>query len=124
MKSVPPLVGHFDGLVGLGLASHGVALLVRVLDYIRDVLRVERVHDIKGVLAVGQPTRSHLCREEPHELRVVLEHRPQLAHRELVVQRHIDPADLVEPEQRLLAGEDCLEEVFVNHVLRRKIQLH
>ena len=121
MESIPPLVSHFDGFVCLGFASHGVALLVCVLDDLRDVLRVERVHDVKGILALGKPTRSHLCREEPHELFVVFEHRPQFAHREFIVQWYIDTADLVESEQKLIAREDCLEEIFVDHVFRRKI---
>ena len=53
VECVPPLVGHFDGLVGLGLASHRVPLLIRVLYNLFHVLRVESVHDVEKVFSVG-----------------------------------------------------------------------
>ena len=124
VERVPPLVSHFDGLVGLGLASHGVPLLVRVLYNLADVLRVESVHDVEKIFTVGHTPLSHLFREVLHERRVVLEHRPQVAHGEFVVQRDIDPADLVKSKQRLFIGEHFLEEIFVDHVLRRNVKLH
>ena len=53
VERVPPLISHFDGLIGLSLSSHGVPLFVRMLYNFLDVLRIESVHNVKKVLTVG-----------------------------------------------------------------------
>ena len=95
-----------------------------VFDDLLQVARLERVDQVEEVLPVRHAALRQLLREVPHELLVRLEHRPQFDHGELVELRHGDPFDLVQTQKRLLVREDLFEEVFVEHPVRRQVQLH
>ena len=90
-------------------------LHVRVLHRIGNVPEVGTVRNIVFFGCVG-----HVL----HERVVLTQDRPELLHTQLVVVGHVDVPDFVELQQRLLLGEHQLEEVLVDHIHRRHIELH
>ena len=119
-----PRVRQLDGLRLSILARYGVTLQVGVLDQVLHVLRVAGVEDVEEVGPVGQPAHRQLVREVPHEVGGMLHLRPDVPHRELVVEGHLDHADLLDLDELLLLREDLLEEVLREHRPRRHIELH
>jgi len=119
-----PRVRQLDGLQHPLLTCYGVTLQVGVLDNVRYVLRVARVEDVEEVGPVGQPALRQLVREVLHEVLRQLQLRPEVLHRELVVEGHLDHADLLDLAEHLLLREDLLEEVLREHRPRRHIELH
>ena len=115
-QGVPPLVGDVDGLVLLGFPGACIALFLRVLDELLQIAALVAVKDVVKVRSVGAAPLAHLVREVPHELFVGLEHGPEPQDRDLIIERHVDPLDLVEMQEGFLFGQDLLEEVLVNHV--------
>ena len=62
--------------------------------------------------------------EELHELLVVFESREQGLDGDFVVLGHVDLLDLRFLQQMLLTGEHITQEVLVNCLLLRKVELH
>ena len=116
-QGIPPLVGDVDGLVLLGFPGACIALFLCVLDQLLKIAALVAVENVEKVRFVGTPPLAHLVREVPHEVPVGLHHGPEPLNRELIIERHLDPFDLVEMQEGFLFGQDLLEEVLVNHVL-------
>lgn len=108
-----PLVGDLDGLLRHGLTRRGVTLLVGVLDQGLGVLGHKSVHYVPKVLAVRAATLGEFRGKVPHEVPVVLHLWPEVEHRQLVEEGHVDSLDHVEWHQSLLLGQYLLEEVLV-----------
>ena len=89
-----------------------------------DVLFVQTVENIPEVVSVDLTALRKLVWEVVHELRLSLAKRIDSLESELIIDRHVDKLDLLELKQLLLAAEDLLEEVLVQHGLRWQIQLH
>ncbi len=58
-----------------------------------------------------------------HELFIVFKHRPEYGDTELIILGNIDIVDLLERKKLLVIREDFLEEVLVDHILWRKVEL-
>ena len=58
-----------------------------------------------------------------HELLVIFEQRPKYGNTELIIFGNVDVVDLLESKKLLIVLENFLEEVFVDHILWRKIEL-
>ena len=97
--------------------------LVRVFDDLLAVLGLKRVQDIEEVLPGRQAALGVLVGEVEHELFVLLHHRPEVGDAELIIQRGGDTYDVTLLQELLLAGKHELEEVDVDGVLRRYVQL-
>ena len=95
-----------------------------MFDQLLEVLSVESVEHVEEVVAIWNSILCHLCRKESHELLVLLQHWPDLDHSQLIVERHTDSLDLIESKQFFVVSEDFFEEIFVEHILGRQIQLH
>ena len=119
-----PRFRQLDSLRLSILARCGVALPVGVLYQVLHVLRVAGVEDVEEIGPVGQPAPRQLVREVLHEVGSILQLRPEVLHRELVVEGHLDHADLLDLDELLLLREDLLEEVLGEHRPRRHIELH
>ena len=118
-----PELGHREGLRLHLLALGRHPLLVGVRHHLREVVRVDSVQHVEKVVTWWALAFRVLVREELHHLRVLLEHREDGLDAELLVLRHLDVGDLGLLEQVLFAGEDCLEEVFVDRGLVRQVVL-
>ena len=109
-----PEVGDADGLLLCVEAGAGHPLLVRMTHDLRQVLMMERVEDVEEVLARRTLVLRVRCREVLGELWVLLELRPEPPDGELVVVGDLDLVDVRLLHEHLLAGEDILQEVFVD----------
>ena len=118
-----PELGDGDALLLLVFGVGGHPLLVGVLHDLLEVLRLQRVEDVEEVLARRALAGGIRVGEVLHELRVLLEVRPERLHRELVVLWDVDLLDLGLLHQLLLADEDVLEEVLVDDVRVREVVL-
>ena len=58
-----------------------------------------------------------------HELFIVFKHRPEYGDTELIILGNINVVDLLECEKLLVIREDFLEEVLVDHILWRQVEL-
>ena len=119
-----PELGDLDGLVLLVLPVGGHTLLVGVVEYLLQVVGLERVQDVVEVLARRASAFGIHSREELHELAVLLQVRPQRLHGELVVVKHRDVVHLLLLQQLLLANEHVFEEVLVHGCFIRYVLLH
>ena len=88
-----------------------------------EVLGLQRVEDVEEVLARWALTCWIGVREVFHEIRVLLEMRPERLYGQLVIMWAIHLLDLRLLHQLLLAGEDVLEEVLVDDVGIREVVL-
>ena len=109
-----PEVGDADGLLLCVEAGAGHPLLVRMTHDLRQVLMMERVEDIEEVLARWTLVLRVRCREVLGKLWVLLKLWPEPPDGELVVVGDLDLVDVRLLHEHLLAGEDILQEVFVD----------
>ena len=109
-----PEVGDADGLLLCVEAGAGHPLLVRMTHDLRQVLMMERVEDIEEVLARWTLVLRICCREVLGKLWVLLKLWPEPPDGELVVVGDLDLVDVRLLHEHLLAGEDILQEVFVD----------
>ena len=123
-KLFSPLVRQLDALRHPFLARNGVALQVGMLDQVRHVLRTDRVENVEEVGPVGQPTLRQLVREELHKVARLLQLWPDVLHRELVEEGHLDQLDRPNLDEFLMIRKDLLEEILREHRARRHVQLH
>ena len=86
-------------------------------------LWVEGVEDVEEVLPRRALALWVLIREVPDHEVIFSELRPQRLHRELLVMRNFNVRDVALLDQRLLVGQDLLEEVLVDEPLRRQVEL-
>ena len=86
-------------------------------------LGVESVENVKEVLPRRALANRVLIGEVPHQEVVIGELRPQRLHRELLIMWDFYVRDVALLDQRLLVGEDLLEEVLVDQGLRRQVEL-
>ena len=97
---------------------------MRVLDQLLHVITLKSVEYVEEVLAIRNSALGHLRGEMPHEQLVRLHHRPELHDCELVIDGNIHSLDLIEFQETLLLGEYLFQEILVEHVLGRQVQLH
>ena len=83
-----------------------------------------RVHYVPKILSVRKAALRKMIREVLRQLWVVFHERIDVFDGKLVVDWHVDVADLVDFEQLFQPAEDLLEEVFIEHRVRRHIKLH
>ena len=97
--------------------------MVGVLYDLLHVLWFESVHDIEEVRAIGKSLIGGGVRQVPHDLLIGFEHGEELSDRELVVEGHVHRPDPGHGQKVLLLCHDLLEEVLVDEVIRRDIEL-
>ena len=85
---------------------------------------LERVQDVEEVLPPQITALGQDVGEVHHEVVVALELVEEVDHAELIVLGHDHEVDVAQWHQLLPVGEDLLEEVLVDHGLRRHVQLH
>ena len=87
------------------------------------VLGVEGVEEVEKIFPRG-PFIFRIGRGEvPHELGILFEFGPEPSHRKFIVMGDLDMFDRGLLHEVLLAGEDLLEEVLVDHGLVGQIVL-
>ncbi len=116
-------MGDLYGLTLHGLAGRSHTLLVRVFEDLRKVIRVQRVEHVEKVVPRWAFALRICIREVRHELGVLRELRIEILHAELVVVRHLYEPDICFLHQLLLAREDLLQVVLVDHGLVWEIEL-
>ena len=94
-----------------------------MVDHTLHILWLQSVQDIEEVFAIRETHIRGGVRQVPHDFRVILKHRVELLDRELIVQRYVDSLDLVVRKQLLLFCKDLLQEVFVDVLLWRYVEL-
>ena len=123
MELLEPVVADLHRVQPLFVVLDGVPLLAGVAEDLLQVVGVERVQDVEEIVT----SRAFIFRENIgeilRELLVLLELRPELRHRELVVLRDLDLLHVLLLEQLLLIREDLLEEVFIHLALGRQVVL-
>ena len=124
VEELPPVFRDLDGLFGQRLRLGFVALLVRMLEQLSQVVAMDGVDDVEEIVAVWHATLGQFRREVPPDLLVVLHHRPDLDDAQLVVEGHADALHLLQWQEGLLASQHFLQEVLVHHPLRRQVRLH
>ena len=119
-----PELGDGDGvdLVVVALRRH--PLLARVAHDLLQVLRVHGVQHVEEILTRRASVLRELVREVDVHRHVLGELRPQRLDGELIVARHLDGLHLGFLEQLFPAGQDVLQEVFVDDSLVREIVLY
>ena len=122
-KLLLPVLGDLYGLTLHGLAGRSHTLLVRVFEDLRKVIRVQRVEHVEKVVARRAFALRISVRKVRHELGVLRELRIEILHAQLVVVRHLDEPDFGFLQQLLLAREDLLQVVLVDHGLVWQIKL-
>ena len=86
-------------------------------------LWVEGVEDVEEVLPRRALALWVLIREVPDHEVIFSELRPQRLHRELLIVGNLYVRDVALLDQRLLVGEDLLEEVLVDEALWWQVEL-
>ena len=92
-------------------------------EYLRKVVWMDCIQDVEEELARRLLILGEFVGEEHGEFGVVLECRPQLLHRQLVILRDVNITDGGLLEKPLLVSENLLEEVFVDLARRRQVVL-
>ena len=93
-------------------------------DDLSDVVRHERIQNVKEVLAWWAFAFRIDRGEVLEEVAVLLHIRPQCRDRHLVVVGDRNLGDLILLEELFITGEDLLEEVLVDYIVRRQIVLY
>ena len=117
MQLVPHGFGDLNHLRSLLLRVCIVPHLVRMRDKLRDILLVQRVHDVPEVVSVRYATDRQFVGEVHHELCVILHQGPELLYGKLVVDRHVYKLDGLQLKHFFVSVEYCLKKVFVVHGL-------
>ena len=112
-----------DLLVLLALSKSGHALLVGVVHHLSQVVAFQSVEYVEEVVTRRSFADGIFFREVRLENWVLLEHRVDPAHGQLVVVRHLDVLHLRLLQQLLLALQDLLEPVLVAHALVGQVVL-
>ena len=119
-----PVFGDLDGLHLPSLSLRGHALLVGVVQHLLEEVGMDGVEYIEEVL----PGRILAFWEDVGEvllhLLIIGELRPEVYDSELVIVRDFDEVDLLLLEQLLLLRKQRLEEVFIDRLGRRQIELY
>ena len=123
VQPLPPLFTDLDRLLLLHLFLGRHAQVVGVLYDILHVLWLESVHDIEEVSAVRKSPIGGGVRQVPHDLLVALEHGEELPDGELVEQGHVHRPHPGHGQQVLRLCHDLLEEVLVDVLLGRDVEL-
>jgi len=124
LQLLVPELGELDGLPLASLAFNRVPLLVGVIEHLVEEVRVHGVEYIIEVLAWWPLAFREDIWEVLFHLVVIGELRPDVLHRELVVVWHFDEDNFLLAQQLFLAREHLLQEVFVDRLSRREIELH
>ena len=109
-----PEVGDADGLLLCVEASSRHPLLICMTHDLRQVFMMECIEDVEEVLARRTLVLWVRCREVLRELWVLLKLWPETPDGELIVVGDLDLVDVRLLHQHLLAGEDILQEVFID----------
>ena len=118
-----PLVGYLDNLLRLFLVCFVEAKRLCVLDYLVDIVWLNGIEYIEEVLSLGKFAAFFDVSKELIELCIRHDIFHEALDAELVILGDGDGADLVPRDEILLAGEDLLEEVFVDVGPRRHVVL-
>ena len=88
-----------------------------------NVLRLESVQDVEEVLSSRVATLGQGVREVLHELGVTFHLLLEVLDAELIELRHHYEVDVLQRHELLLVGKDHLQEIPVDHGIRRDVQL-
>lgn len=100
-----------------------MSLKAGILDNLLQIIPLNRVQNIEKVLAVRHSSLGHLRREEVHEFLVSLHHWPELHHSQFVIKRNVNPLNFVKFQELLIVNKDLFQEILIEHVFRRAVQL-
>ena len=123
IKSVYPVLSHFDDLCPLSFAFYSVTLVIGVFDELFGVLGIYGVHNVEKIIPVGKSTFGQLVREVLHEVRRILRLWSQSLCRQLIVHGHVDELDILDGHELLFLCKNLLQEVLIHHGIARKIKL-
>ena len=79
------------------------------------------MQNVEEILAIRHSALGHFGWEVFRKLRICSRLRPQVDHRQLVVQRNADKLDFINPQKFFLFDEDLFQEVLIEHVLGRQV---
>ena len=94
-----------------------------MLDEMSDVRFIDGVEDVPEVFSASCAAFRQVGWEVRHELLVVLHQVSDLVHRQFIELRNNNRTQIFQRHQPLLAGEDLLEEVAVEHLFWRNVEL-
>lgn len=118
-----PELGDLDGIVLPGLTLGRIALPIGMVQEPTEEIGLQRVEDIKEVIPWRASARRVLVGEVAHEDRILLELWVERLDGQLIILRHVNVSDISFLEQLFLSRQDCLEEIFIDHILVRQVVL-
>ena len=120
-----PGLTHNDLLASLEVTVNSVALVLGIIDKLRNVTGPQRLQDVEHVGPVGLSFRHVwvLVGEVLHEQLILLDQGPDLLDGQLIKLGDLDCAEISQLEQLLLLHEDQLEIILVDHVFGWEVQL-
>ena len=113
-----------DGLVLHLFAISCASLLVCMVDDLSEVFRHLRIKDVKEIFTWWPFAFGIHGGEIPKEISIFLHVGPEVLNGKLVEMRHRDELHLRLVEQILVFSDYCLQEIFVDNVFRRQIELY
>ena len=123
MELLNPFIGHLNAILLciLGLSAETKPLCM--LEEGVHIARVRGIQDVEKVYAFGQVSLGLLLREKLGEVGLLHHIGDQVDHAELVVFRYLHWPHLGHGDEMLLAGEDKLDKVLRQLLLRGKVVL-
>ena len=79
------------------------------------------MQNVEEILTIRHTALGHFGWEVFNELRICSRLRPQVDHRQLIVQRNVDKLDSINPQKFLIFDKDLFQEVLIEHVLGRQV---
>ena len=79
------------------------------------------MQNVEEILPIRHAALGHFGWEVFNELRICSRLRPQVDHRQLIVQRNVDKLDSINPQKFLIFDKDLFQEVLIEHVLGRQV---
>ena len=119
-----PLRAHENLVVMLALIRDSISNCEGMLDHLFDIVRPYRVEHVEGVLAVRLTTFGVIIREVDQDVGVLPDEGPDLLDGDFVKLGDVDGPQHRHLEELLRVREHQLEEVFIDHTLRRNIELY
>ena len=123
MELLDPFIGHLNAILLCILGLSAETKPLRVLEEGVHIARVRGVQDVEEVDAVRQVGLGLLLREKLGEVGLLHHIGDQVDRAELVVFRYLHRPHLGHGDEMLLAGEDKLDKVLRQLLLRGKVVL-
>ena len=123
MELLDPFLGHLDAILLCILGLSAETKPLRMLEEGVHIARVRGIQDVEKVYTVGQVSLGLLLREKLGEVGLLHHLGDQVDHAELVVFRYLYRTNLGHRDEMLLAGEDKLDKVLRQLLLRGKVVL-